>query len=214
MDLLLIRTIECLNRIGDHVIPLYIPECRECKFCRSNKTNLCSKIRLTQGQGLMPDGTTRFTCKGQEIYHYMGTSTFSEYTVLPEISVAKIPEDAPLEKVRSRLLRCDASRLDADNLHRWVDGWHVGLLARLRHHDGTQWIKQATCIIASRASWCVWLFRSQGYNAVLNTAKVEEGSTVAVFGLGVGLAVCSLSHTHSRSPLCQTAWDRGGSGAD
>lgn len=109
--------------VGDHVIPLYIPECRECKFwcvtwrrglgdtrhahpaararcSKSGKTNLCGKIRTTQGRGVMPDGTTRFTCKGQKLYHFMGTSTFSEYTVLPEISVAKISPEAPLEKVR------------------------------------------------------------------------------------------------------------------
>ena len=85
--------------VGDHVIPLYIPECKECKFCTSGKTNLCSKIRATQGKGLMPDGTSRFTCKGKELLHYMGTSTFSEYTVLPEISVAKIPKDVAMEKV-------------------------------------------------------------------------------------------------------------------
>jgi S-(hydroxymethyl)glutathione dehydrogenase/alcohol dehydrogenase len=84
---------------GDHVIPLYTPECRECKFCKSGKTNLCQKIRVTQGKGLMPDGTSRFSCNGKMIYHYMGTSTFSEYTVLPEISVAKITPNAPLEKV-------------------------------------------------------------------------------------------------------------------
>jgi len=84
---------------GDHVIPLYIPECRECKSCKSGKTNLCTKIRPTQGKGLMPDGTTRFTCKGKPIFHYMGCSTFSEYTVLPEISIAKITPEAPLEKV-------------------------------------------------------------------------------------------------------------------
>lgn len=84
---------------GDHVIPLYTPECRECKFCKSGKTNLCSVIRTTQGKGLMPDGTSRFTCKGKTIYHFMGCSTFSEYTVLPEISVSKIPKEAPLEKV-------------------------------------------------------------------------------------------------------------------
>eukprot|EP01094_Clydonella_sp_ATCC50884_P027886 TRINITY_DN8208_c0_g1_i2.p1 TRINITY_DN8208_c0_g1~~TRINITY_DN8208_c0_g1_i2.p1 ORF type:complete len:410 (+),score=105.92 TRINITY_DN8208_c0_g1_i2:100-1230(+) len=122
--------------VGDHVIPLYIPECRECKFCKSGKTNLCSKIRATQGKGLMPDGTTRLHCKGKDLYHYMGTSTFSEYTVLPEISLAKVPEQAPLEKV---------------------------------------------CLLACGIT--------TGYNAVLNTAKVEEGSSVAVFGLGgVGLA--------------------------
>lgn len=85
--------------VGDHVIPLYTPECGECKFCKSGKTNLCSKIRATQGKGLMPDGTTRFSHKGQTIYHYMGCSTFSEYTVLPEISLAKINKAAPLEEV-------------------------------------------------------------------------------------------------------------------
>ncbi|KAL0480291.1 alcohol dehydrogenase [Acrasis kona] len=85
--------------IGDHVIPLYTPECKECKFCTSGKTNLCQKIRVTQGQGVMPDGTTRFTCKGQEVFHFMGTSVFSEYTVCAEISIAKINVDAPLDKV-------------------------------------------------------------------------------------------------------------------
>eukprot|EP00741_Cyanophora_paradoxa_P014953 tig00020830_g14426.t1 len=85
---------------GDHVIPLYIPECGKCKFCTSGKTNLCQSIRVTQGKGLMPDGTSRFkSLKGETIFHYMGTSTFSEYTVLPEISVAKIPEEAPMDKV-------------------------------------------------------------------------------------------------------------------
>jgi len=84
---------------GDHVIPLYTPECRNCKYCKSGKTNLCIVIRATQGKGLMPDGTSRFTCKGQTLYHYMGCSTFSQYTVLPEISVAKIDPKAPLEKV-------------------------------------------------------------------------------------------------------------------
>jgi len=122
--------------VGDHVIPLYIPECKECKFCTSGKTNLCSKIRSTQGKGVMPDGTTRLHCNGKDLYHYMGTSTFSEYTVLPEISVAKIPEGAPLNKV---------------------------------------------CLLACGIT--------TGYNAVLRTANVEEGATVAVFGLGgVGLA--------------------------
>lgn len=86
-------------KVGDHVIPLYTPECGECKFCLSGKTNLCQKIRATQGKGLMPDGTTRFSYQGQPIYHYMGTSTFSEYTVVAEISLAKINPDAPLEKV-------------------------------------------------------------------------------------------------------------------
>ncbi|GFT50463.1 alcohol dehydrogenase class-3 [Nephila pilipes] len=84
---------------GDHVIPLYIPQCRDCKFCSSPKTNLCSKIRNTQGKGVMPDGTSRFTCKGQTVYHFMGTSTFSEYTVVAEISVVKVNSDAPLNKV-------------------------------------------------------------------------------------------------------------------
>jgi S-(hydroxymethyl)glutathione dehydrogenase/alcohol dehydrogenase len=85
--------------VGDHVIPLYTPECGECKFCKSGKTNLCQAIRATQGQGLMPDGTTRFFKDVKPIYHYMGTSTFSERTVIPEISLAKISKDAPLEKV-------------------------------------------------------------------------------------------------------------------
>ncbi|NIY75729.1 S-(hydroxymethyl)glutathione dehydrogenase/class III alcohol dehydrogenase [Thalassospira sp. HF15] len=85
--------------VGDHVIPLYTPECGECKFCKSGKTNLCQKIRETQGKGLMPDGTTRFSQNGKPIYHYMGCSTFSEYTVLPEISLAKINKSAPLEEV-------------------------------------------------------------------------------------------------------------------
>ncbi|KAF8979866.1 S-(hydroxymethyl)glutathione dehydrogenase [Entomortierella lignicola] len=84
---------------GDHVIPLYTAECRECKFCKSGKTNLCGKVRETQGRGLMPDNTSRFTCKGQQIFHYMGCSTFSEYTVVNEVSVAKIDKAAPLEKV-------------------------------------------------------------------------------------------------------------------
>ncbi len=85
--------------VGDHVIPLYTPECGECNFCKSGKTNLCQAIRATQGRGLMPDGTTRFSKNGIPIYHYMGTSTFSEYTVIPEISLAKISKEAPLEKV-------------------------------------------------------------------------------------------------------------------
>jgi len=84
---------------GDHVIPLYTPECRQCKFCLSQKTNLCQAIRATQGKGLMPDGTSRFSKNGKPIYHYMGTSTFANYTVLPEISLAKIREDAPFETV-------------------------------------------------------------------------------------------------------------------
>ena len=122
--------------VGDHVIPLYTPECRQCKFCLSGKTNLCQAIRSTQGKGLMPDGTTRFSYKGQPIFHYMGTSTFSEYTVLPEISVAKISKDAPLEKVC--LLGCGVTT---------------------------------------------------GIGAVINTAKVKPGDTVAIFGLGgIGLS--------------------------
>ena len=84
---------------GDHVIPLYTPECGECSYCKSGKTNLCQAIRATQGQGLMPDGSSRFSKDGQTIYHYMGTSTFSEYTVLPEISIAKVSKEAPLDKV-------------------------------------------------------------------------------------------------------------------
>ncbi|WP_420428967.1 S-(hydroxymethyl)glutathione dehydrogenase/class III alcohol dehydrogenase [Algiphilus sp.] len=86
-------------RPGDHVIPLYTPECRECKHCTSQKTNLCSAIRGTQGQGLMPDGTSRFSLNGQKLHHYMGCSTFANYTVLPEIALAKIREDAPFDKV-------------------------------------------------------------------------------------------------------------------
>ena len=121
---------------GDHVIPLYTPECGECNFCTSGKTNLCQAIRATQGQGLMPDGTSRFSANGKTVYHYMGTSTFSEYTVLPEIAVAKINKEAPLEKVC--LLGCGITT---------------------------------------------------GIGAVLNTAQVEPGATVAVFGLGgVGLS--------------------------
>ena len=122
--------------VGDHVIPLYTAECRECKFCKSGKTNLCQAVRATQGKGLMPDGTSRFSFEGQPIFHYMGCSTFSEYTVLPEISLAKIAKDAPLDKVC--LLGCGVTT---------------------------------------------------GIGAVLNTAKVSEGSTVAIFGLGgIGLA--------------------------
>src|ERR1051325_9954632 len=86
-------------RKGDHVIPLYTPECRQCKSCTSHKTNLCTAIRATQGQGVMPDGTSRFSIGNEKVYHYMGCSTFSNYTVLPEIALAKIREDAPFEKV-------------------------------------------------------------------------------------------------------------------
>ena len=84
---------------GDHVIPLYTAECGECKFCKSGKTNLCQAVRATQGKGLMPDGTTRFSYNGEPIYHYMGTSTFREYTVCAEISLAKVNPQAPLDKV-------------------------------------------------------------------------------------------------------------------
>ncbi|XP_067645894.1 alcohol dehydrogenase class-3 [Eurosta solidaginis] len=86
-------------KAGDHVLPLYIPQCNECKFCKSRKTNLCQKVRITQGKGVLPDGTTRFTCKGQTIFHFMGTSTFSQYTVVADISLCKIDENAPLEKI-------------------------------------------------------------------------------------------------------------------
>ncbi|KAK6187841.1 hypothetical protein SNE40_005778 [Patella caerulea] len=92
---------------GDHVVPLYIPQCYDCKFCRSPKTNLCSKIRATQGKGVMPDGTSRFRCKGKELFHFMGTSTFSEYTVVAEVSVSKVDVNAPLDKVC--LLGCGIS---------------------------------------------------------------------------------------------------------
>ncbi|MDE0364798.1 MAG: S-(hydroxymethyl)glutathione dehydrogenase/class III alcohol dehydrogenase [Gammaproteobacteria bacterium] len=122
---------------GDHVIPLYTPECRQCKFCLSGKTNLCGAIRETQGQGLMPDGSSRFSLNGETLYHYMGTSTFSNHTVLPEIAVAKIREDAPFDKV---------------------------------------------CYIGCGVT--------TGLGAVMNTAGVEPGSNVAVFGLGgIGLNV-------------------------
>ena len=122
---------------GDHVIPLYTAECGECKFCKSGKTNLCQAVRATQGKGLMPDGTTRFSYNGEPVYHYMGTSTFSEYTVCAEISLAKVNPQAPLDKVC--LLGCGVTT---------------------------------------------------GIGAVHNTAKVKEGDTVAVFGLGgIGLAV-------------------------
>jgi S-(hydroxymethyl)glutathione dehydrogenase/alcohol dehydrogenase len=122
---------------GDHVIPLYTPECGACKFCLSGKTNLCQAIRATQGKGLMPDATSRFSMNGKPILHYMGCSTFSEYTVLPEIALAKINKDAPLDKVC--LLGCGITT---------------------------------------------------GIGAVLNTAKVEAGASVAVFGLGgIGMSV-------------------------
>jgi S-(hydroxymethyl)glutathione dehydrogenase / alcohol dehydrogenase len=122
---------------GDHVIPLYTPECRQCKSCLSRKTNLCTAIRATQGKGLMPDGTSRFSYKGKTVYHYMGCSTFSNYTVLPEIAVAKIRDDAPHDKV---------------------------------------------CYIGCGVT--------TGIGAVINTAKIEVGSNVVVFGLGgIGLNV-------------------------
>jgi S-(hydroxymethyl)glutathione dehydrogenase/alcohol dehydrogenase len=126
--------------VGDHVIPLYIPECRECKFCQQppQKTNLCQKLRITQGRGVMPDGTVRFhTMDGKDILHYMGCSTFSQYTVVPEVAIVKVRPDAPLNRVC--LLGCGITT---------------------------------------------------GYGAAVNTANVQEGSTVAVFGLGgVGLSV-------------------------
>jgi len=122
--------------VGDHVIPLYTAECGKCKFCKSGKTNLCQAVRATQGRGLMPDESVRFHAGGKDLFHYMGTSTFSEYTVCADVSVAKINKDAPLEKVC--LLGCGVTT---------------------------------------------------GIGAVKNTAKVEPGSTVAVFGLGgIGLA--------------------------
>lgn len=122
---------------GDRVIPLYIPECRHCKFCLSGKTNLCQAIRETQGKGVMPDGSSRFSLNGKMLHHYMGTSTFANYTVVPEIALAKIREDAPLEKVC--LLGCGITT---------------------------------------------------GIGAVINTAKVQIGDNVVVFGLGgVGLSV-------------------------
>lgn len=93
--------------VGDHVVPLYIPQCKDCKFCRSPKTNLCSRIRDTQGRGVMPDGTSRFTCKGKSLFHFMGTSTFTEYTVVAAISLAKVDKSAPLDKVC--LLGCGIS---------------------------------------------------------------------------------------------------------
>jgi S-(hydroxymethyl)glutathione dehydrogenase/alcohol dehydrogenase len=123
--------------VGDHVIPLYTPECRQCKSCLSRKTNLCTAIRATQGKGLMPDGTSRFSHKGKPIAHYMGCSTFSNYTVLPEIALAKIREDAPFDKV---------------------------------------------CYIGCGVT--------TGIGAVINTARVEPGANVVVFGLGgIGLNV-------------------------
>jgi S-(hydroxymethyl)glutathione dehydrogenase/alcohol dehydrogenase len=122
---------------GDHVIPLYTPECRQCKSCLSRKTNLCTAIRATQGKGVMPDGTSRFSLNGKPLYHYMGCSTFANFTVLPEIAVAKIREDAPFDKV---------------------------------------------CYIGCGVT--------TGIGAVINTAKVEPGANVVVFGLGgIGLNV-------------------------
>jgi S-(hydroxymethyl)glutathione dehydrogenase/alcohol dehydrogenase len=124
-------------RKGDHVIPLYTPECRECKSCTSRKTNLCTAIRATQGKGVMPDGTSRFSIDGKPVHHYMGCSTFANHTVLPEIAVAKIREDAPFEKV---------------------------------------------CYIGCGVT--------TGIGAVINTARVEPGANVVVFGLGgIGLNV-------------------------
>src|SRR5277367_2231197 len=122
---------------GDHVIPLYTPECRQCEYCLSRKTNLCQAIRVTQGRGLMPDGTSRFSQKGKPIFHYMGTSTFANFTVVPEIALAKIRSDAPFDKV---------------------------------------------CYIGCGVT--------TGIGAVINTARVEAGANVVVFGLGgIGLNV-------------------------
>ncbi len=122
---------------GDHVIPLYTPECRQCEYCLSGKTNLCQAIRVTQGQGVMPDGSSRFSVGGKKVFHYMGTSTFANYTVVPEIALAKIREDAPFDKV---------------------------------------------CYIGCGVT--------TGIGAVINTAKVEPGANVVVFGLGgIGLNV-------------------------
>jgi len=122
---------------GDHVIPLYIPECRQCKSCLSGKTNLCTSIRDTQGQGVMPDGSSRFSLNGKKLFHYMGTSTFANYTVVPEIALAKVREDAPFDKI---------------------------------------------CYIGCGVT--------TGIGAVINTAQVEPGSNVVVFGLGgIGLNV-------------------------
>lgn len=124
-------------KVGDRVIPLYIPECRQCEYCLSRKTNLCQAIRITQGKGLMPDGSSRFSYNGKMLHHYMGTSTFANYTVLPEIALAKIREDAPFDKV---------------------------------------------CYIGCGVT--------TGIGAVINTAKVQPGSNVVVFGLGgIGLNV-------------------------
>ncbi len=95
---------------GDHVIPLYTPECRQCKFCLSRKTNLCQAIRATQGKGLMPDGTSRFSIDGKPIFHYMGTSTFANYIVVPEIALAKIRPDAPVRQGLLHRLRRDDRR--------------------------------------------------------------------------------------------------------
>jgi len=122
---------------GDHVIPLYTPECRQCEYCTSGKTNLCQAIRVTQGQGVMPDGTSRFSAEGEKIFHYMGTSTFSNFSVVPEIALAKVREDAPFEKI---------------------------------------------CYIGCGVT--------TGLGAVMNTAKVQPGDNVVVFGLGgIGLNV-------------------------
>lgn len=109
--------------VGDHVIPLYIPQCKSCKFCQSPKTNLCSRIRETQGKGVLPDGTSRFTCNGKQVFHFMGTSTFSEYTVVAAISVAKVNKEAPLEKVC--LLGCGiptgyGAALNTAKVSRWM----------------------------------------------------------------------------------------------
>ena len=135
--------------VGDHVIPLYTPECRQCKFCLSGKTNLCQAIRSTQGKGLMPDGTTRFSYKGEPIFHYMGTSTFSEYTVLPEISVAKIQKDAPLEKVC--LLGCGVTTGIGAQYRQGQARRHRGDLRLGRHRPvGSDWRGQSQGIADHR----------------------------------------------------------------
>jgi S-(hydroxymethyl)glutathione dehydrogenase/alcohol dehydrogenase len=121
--------------VGDHVIPLYTPECGRCRFCLSGKTNLCQAIRATQGKGLMPDGTSRFSHQGRMLHHYMGTSTFSEYTVVPEIAVAKISQEAPLEKVC--LLGCGVTTgIGAVRNTAKVTRQHRGRVRPGRHRPG------------------------------------------------------------------------------
>eukprot|EP00953_Heterococcus_sp_UTEX-ZZ885_P002673 1959-Heterococcus_DN1.PRE.4 len=173
--------------VGDHVIPLYVPECRNCKFCKSGKTNLCSIIRVTQGNGMMPDGTSRFTCKGKELYHFMGTSTFSEYTVVPEISLAKIHKDAPLDKVC--LLGCGITTGEFCKRSQCTS---VCICATVQCFVHAACVSGAVCADTYShpghdcTSYDALL---AGYGAVMNTMKCEEGCVAAVFGLGaVGLA--------------------------